>query len=304
MSVPSDTMRVPEHGRYPFTPIDARQDYSWPDGKHLAFYVAISVEHFAFGAGIGEDISTPGAPQTQRNFGWRDYGQRVGLWRLLAMLDELGLPAAHAVNALVYRYRPQIAARLHARGDEIIAHARTSSELQTDMWAYDEARIIYDATQAIASARGERPQGWLGPGFGETHVTPDLLKEAGYSYLLDWPADDQPFWIDTRAGPILSIPYPLELEDVTAILHRRHGAREYADMVVNQFETMAVQCERQPLVFALGLHPYVAGQPFRLHALRKALRHCLSHRHIDRVWRTRPGEIAAYCQSLAPGIVP
>jgi peptidoglycan/xylan/chitin deacetylase (PgdA/CDA1 family) len=266
--------------------------------------VAISIEHFAFGAGIGEDISTVGAPQTQRNFGWRDYGQCVGLWRLIAMLDELKIPLAHAVNGLVYRHRPELVSRLHQREDEIIAHGRTSSEVQNDMWEHDERHLIREVTRTIAERAGKAPLGWLGPAFGETRTTVDLLKEAGYQYVLDWPADDQPFWIATRAGPILCVPYPLELNDVTAILQRRHAAREFADMIVNQFEVMIAQCERQPLVFALGLHAYVAGQPFRLHALRKALRHCLSHRDAARVWLTRPGEIARHCIGLPEGILP
>ena len=297
-------MQLPEHRRYPFSAIGRRPDYSWPGGTRLAFYAAVSVEHFAFGAGIADDISTPGAPQTQRNFGWRDYGQRVGLWNLLAMFDELKLPLACAVNGLLYRERPQLVARLHARGGEIIAHGRTSSEMQNDMWEHDEAHLIREVTSAIADKSGTAPAGWLGPGFGETRVTVDLLKEAGYDYVLDWPADDQPFWMSTRAGPLLSVPYPVELNDVTALLHRRHGAREFADMIVNQFDVMIRQSEHQPLVFALGLHTYVSGQPFRLHALRKALRHCLAHRDSARVWHTQPGEIARHCMSLAAGIVP
>jgi len=297
-------MQLPHHGRYPFSAIGNRPDYSWPGGKRLAFYVAISVEHFAFGAGIGDDISNPGAAQTQRNYGWRDYGQRVGLWRLIAMMDALRLPLAFAVNGLVYRYRPELVSRLHARNEEIIAHGRTSSEAQNDMWEHDERRLVDEVTRAITDHGGRTPAGWLGPGFGETRTTVDLLKEAGYEYVLDWPADDQPLWLGTRAGPLLSVPYPLELNDVTAILHRRHAAREFADMVVNQFEVMVAQSEKQPLVFALGLHAYVVGQPFRLHALRKALRHCLSHRDAGRVWLTRPGEIARYCAGLPQGLVP
>jgi allantoinase len=300
---PSD-MKLPEHNRYAFSAIGRRPDYSWPDGKRLAFYVAASVEHFAFGAGIGEDISTHGAPQTQRVFGWRDYGQRVGLWNLIKLFDELKLPLAFAVNGEVYRERPELVARLHARGGEIIGHGRTSSEVQNDMWEHDEAHLIREVTAAIAAQGGKPPAGWLGPGFGETRVTVDLLKEAGYAYVLDWPADDQPFWMKTRAGPLLSVPYPLELNDVTAVLQRRHGAREFADMIVNQFDVMIGQCENEPLVFALGLHAYVAGQPHRLQALRKALRHCLSHRHVDRVWFTQPGDIARHCMQLSAGIVP
>jgi hypothetical protein len=297
-------MQLPEHRRYPFSAIDARPDYSWPGGKRLAFYVAVSVEQFAFGAGLGEDISTLGAPQTQRNFGWRDYGQRVGLWNLVKLFDELNLPLAHAVNGLVYRERPELVARLSARGDEIIAHGRTSAEMQNDMWEHDEAHLIREVTRAITDAAGKPPAGWLGPGFGESRVTVDLLKQAGYDYVLDWPADDQPFWLTTRAGPLLSVPYPLELNDVTALLHRRHGAREFADMLVNQFEVMLAQSAKQPLVFALALHAYVAGQPFRLHAIRKALHHCLAHKDADRVWFARPGEIARHCMTLPDGIVP
>jgi len=297
-------MKLPEHNRYPFSIIDKRPGYDWPAGKRLAVYITISVEHFAFGAGMGEDISTLGAPQTQRNFGWRDYGQRVGLWNMIEMFDALKLPISHAVNGLVYRERPELVARLHARGDEIIAHGRTSSEIQNDMWEHDEAHLIREVTVAITAVGSKPPAGWLGPAFGETRVTIDLLKEDCYEYVLDWPADDQPFWLTTRAGPLLSVPYPLELNDVTALLHRRHAAREFADMVVNQFEVMLSQCAKKPLVFALGLHAYVSGQPFRLHALRKALEHCLAHRDMDRVWLARPGQIARHCMNLPDGILP
>jgi allantoinase len=297
-------MRLPEHQRYPHSEIGRRPHYAWPEGKRLAFYIAVSVEDFAFGAGIGDDISTPGAPQTQRNFGWRDYGQRVGLWRLLKMLDGLTLPVAFAMNATLYQSRPELVERIRARNAEIIAHGRTSSEQQNDMWEQDEARLVKSVTKTIADYHGAPPSGWLGPGFGESRATLDLLKDAGYAYVLDWPADDQPFWMRTRAGPILSVPYPLELNDVTALLHRRHSAREFADMVVNQFEVMMQQAEHEPLVFALGLHPHVVGQPFRLRALRRALQQCLSHRDIDRVWFTMPGQIARHCLSLPAGSVP
>ncbi len=297
-------MKLPEHDRYPFVPIGRRANYDWPGGKRLAFYVAISSEQFAFGGGLGEDISTPGAPQTQRNYGWRDYGQRVGLWNLIETFAELKIPLAHAVNGLLCMERPQLIERLTQNGDEIIAHGRTSSETQSGMWEHDEAHLIGEVTAAITKRTGTAPAGWLGPGFGESRATVDLLKEAGYTYVLDWPADDQPFWMKTRAGPLLSVPYPLELNDVTSLLHRRHGAREFEAMIVNQFEVMLAQSAQAPLVFALGLHAYVAGQPFRLRALRRALQHCLAHKDADRVWFTRPGEIARHCSGLASGVVP
>jgi hypothetical protein len=295
-------MPLPQHDRYGYSPIDMRQDYDWPDGRRLAFYVCVCVEAQAFGAGVGEDPANLHAPQTQRNFGWRDYGARVGLWRLLALLDELGLPVTLAVNSLVYSQQPRLAARLVLRStthdDEIVAHGRTSSERLDQMWDIDAAQIIGDVTTVLRGAHGEPPAGWLSPGFAESRNMPDLLQEAGYRYLLDWPADDQPFWVQTRAGRILSVPFPLELNDTTAVLHRHHSGREFADMVVNQFDAMLLQSDDRPLVYALALHPYVVGQPFRLRALRQALTHCAAQARAARVWLTRPGAIAAHCARL------
>jgi len=298
-------VKLPAPDRYDYSIIDRRPDYTWPGGKRLAFHVDVSVEHFAFWSGIGEDISNPHAPQTQRNFGWRDYGQRVGLWRLAALLQELGLPVAWCVNELTYHYRPDLVARLPGPDGEIVAHGRTASERLPGMWEEDEAHLVRSAAETLARHHGTAPQGWLSPGLVETRLTPDLLAEAGYGYVLDWPADDQPFWMRTRSGrKLLSVPYPLELNDVTALLHRHHSAREFADMVVNQFDQMLVQSEQRPLVYALALSPYVCGQPFRLHALRKALAHCVRHAQADRVWFTTPGAIARHCASLPAGVVP
>jgi hypothetical protein len=135
-------------------------------------------------------------------------------------------------------------------------------------------------------------------------VTPDLLKEAGYTHLLDWPVDDQPIWMQTRSGPLLSVPYPMELNDAGTLVHRDHTGREFGDMIVDQFEELLEQSERQPLVFSLALHGFIVGQPFRLRPLRQAIKHCAEHRHRDRVWFTRAGEIAKYCFSLPAGAIP
>ena len=172
------------------------------------------------------------------------------------------------------------------------------------MWEEDEAVLIRTVTDTIARGSGTTPTGWLSPSLSETAVTPDLLQEARYEYVLDWPADDQPFWLKTRSGRIIAVPYPLELNDFTAQLHRHHSARDFSDMIVNQFDEMVGQCVHRPLVCAIALHPYIVGQPFRLRALRKALKHCVEHEHRERVWFTRPGEIARYCAALPSGVVP
>jgi peptidoglycan/xylan/chitin deacetylase (PgdA/CDA1 family) len=202
---------LPKHGRYDYSVIDERKDYSWPDGKRLAFCIVTNVEVYAYRRGTGWDPAKKGEPQNQRNYAWRDYGNRVGIWRLFDLFEQLGLPAAHNINSLLYEYHPQICERIRQRGDEVIGHGRTNAERQGELWEADERRLIEDVTREIAKREGRPPKGWMGPAASESNVTPDLLKELGYTYVLDWPADDQPFWLRTRAGPILSVPYPAEL---------------------------------------------------------------------------------------------
>ena len=144
----------------------------------------------------------------------------MGIWRLFDLFEQLNLPAAHNINSLLYEYHPQICERIRKRGDEVVGHGRTNAERQGDLWELDERRLIDDVTQEITRREGRPPRGWMGPAASESNVTPDLLKEAGYRYVMDWPADDQPFWLQTRAGPILSAPYPAELNDSAAIIHR------------------------------------------------------------------------------------
>ncbi|MFC7398321.1 polysaccharide deacetylase family protein [Chelatococcus sp. GCM10030263] len=295
---------LPKHNRYDYSPIFERPDYAWPDGKRLAFCAVTNLEVYAYRKGTGWDPAKMGEPQNQRNYAWRDYGNRVGVWRLFDMFDKLGLPAAHNINSLLYDDHPQIFDRIRARGDEIIGHGRTNAERQGDLWELDEQRLIDDVTETIRRNEGKPPKGWMGPAASESNTTPDLLKEAGYRYVMDWPADDQPFWLKTRAGPLLSVPYPAELNDSASIIHRRNTPEQFADMIVAQFDEMVEQCADQPLVMTVSLHAFVIGQPFRLPALRRALTHCVEHPKRDRVWWTTPGAVADYCYELPPGIVP
>jgi allantoinase len=295
---------LPQHDRYDYVPLPERKDYSWPGGKRLAFCLTTNVEWFAFGTGLGHDPAKTGEPQTHRNYSWRDYGNRIGIWRLFELFEELRLPAAHNCNSLLYRYAPQIMDAIRRRGDEVVAHGRTNAENLRGMWQPDEERLLREVTETIAQKEGKPPKGWMGAGAYETANTPDLLKELGYRYLMDWPMDDQPVWLRTRAGPILSVPYPIELNDAQAIIHRHQDAASFCDMIVAQFDEMIEQCRRHPLVMNVSVHPYVFGQPFRLRGLRRALKHCVGHAQHDFVWWTRPGEIADFCAELPPGVIP
>jgi len=296
-------MKLPAHNRYDYVPISKRRDYTWPGGKRLAVYFCNNIEYFAFGAGLGSDSATGTAPQSQRNYAWRDYGNRVGIWRMFDLFDELGCPLAHNINSMVLEYHPEIGERMLKRGDEFVAHGRTNAERQGDFFEEDEARLIAEATGVIAKFTGERPKGWMSPWLSQSKVTLDLLQEAGYLYQCDWPLDDQPIWMRTRGGRILNMPYPVETNDSPMMVFRHHTAHQLAEVWIDQFDEMLEQSRKgQALVCPFVLHTFILGQPFRLRQLRRVMKHILAHR--DEIWLTQPGHIAAHVQALPSGIVP
>lgn len=292
-----------DHGRYRYSALRGRPDWSWPEGRRLAVYIGLNMEHFAFGEGLGAELA-PGGPQPDvLNYAWRDYGNRIGVWRMLDLFDDLRLPTSVLVNSSIYGYCPEVMDAFRARGDEVLGHGRTNSERQGVLDEAEERRLIAEATAVIAAAEGRRPRGWLGPWISQSRVTPDLLAEAGYDYLLDWCMDDQPVWFATRGGGrILSVPYPQELNDIPSIVGRKDSAREFCDMIVDGFDEMLEQSEKAPIVMGIALHPYLMGQPHRLRHLRRALAHVAGRR--DRVWFTTAGAIADHAMALPQGSIP
>jgi allantoinase len=282
------------HGRFDYSAITERPDFSWPGGKRLAVYVALNLEAYAFGEGLIEEIATPGpgpAPDVM-NWSWLEYGNRVGGWRLQRMFADLAMPCTLLVNAEVYRHCPQLPAAFQKGGAEIAAHGRTNSERQGNLATEDEAKLIAEATALITQSAGERPNGWLGPWISESTLTPDLLHEAGYRYVLDWCCDDQPIWLKTRAGRLLAVPYPQELNDSNTVIGRRVNPDDFADMIIDNFAEMRRQAAEQPLVMGVSLHAHCAGQPFRLMHFRRAIAE-LARAHPD-VWVTTAGAIAEH----------
>ncbi|MBL8700784.1 MAG: polysaccharide deacetylase family protein [Alphaproteobacteria bacterium] len=295
-------MILRSHNRYDYVPITQRPVYDWPNGARLAVYVGLNLEHFAFGEGLGAELA-PGGPQPDvLNFAWRDWGNRVGAWRMLELLDRLGWPCSVLLNSAMYDYAPELLAAHRARGDEFVGHGRTNAERQGVLDEAGERALIEEATATIARHEGRSPAGWLGPWISESRVTPDLLQEAGYRYLLDWCMDDQPIWFRTRHGRILAVPYPQELNDIPMIVGRKLGGDDFADMIVDQFDEMLEQAEAQPLVMGIALHPYLVGQPHRLRHLRRALAHVAGRR--ERLWLTTAGAIAAHAAALPAATVP
>ncbi|MDF1486328.1 polysaccharide deacetylase family protein [Ramlibacter sp. H39-3-26] len=289
------------HGRFGYQPIHRRPGYAWPGGARLAVYLGFNVEHFAFGEGLGAALGSATPQPDVLNYTWREYGNRVGVWRCLELFDGLGLPTGALVNTALYGHCPEVVDALAARGDELIAHGHTNAERQGD---WDEAReraLIAACRDRIAQHTGQPPAGWLSPWISESRATPDLLAEEGYRYTLNWCHDDQPVRMRTRGGqPLWSVPYPQELNDIPMIVARQMDAKDFCQMVVDNFDEMLDQSARQPLVMGIALHPYIVGQPYRLRHLRRALEHIAAQRDAGRIWFTTPGAICAHVDALFP----
>ena len=278
------------HHRYGYAAITDRPRFHWPNGAGLAFYIALNVEHYAFGEGLTEDL-VPGTSQPDvLNASWRDYGTRVGAWRLLDLFGSMGLPATILLNSEVCDHCPELVGAMTKQGHEVAAHGRTNSESQAGLAEADERALIEAVSATIHHASGTRPAGWLSPWLAETPLTPDLLHEAGFRYVLDWCADDQPIWLKTRGGRILALPYSQEINDSAAIIGRLVSPRDFADMIIGQVDEMVEQSSQAPLAFGLAIHANIIGQPFRLRELRRALAHVADLS--DKVWIARGGDIA------------
>ncbi|MGM4903378.1 polysaccharide deacetylase family protein [Tardiphaga sp. 866_E4_N2_1] len=288
--------------RYPFVPIPKRPVYDWPNGKRLAVYFAINIEAFEFGRNPGPDFTTMPTAPFHRGYAYRDYGNRVGAWRLLDMFDELNIPLSVLTNAAVYDAYPELVAAFRNRGDEFVGHGRTNSERQVDMTEDQEREMLREVCARFEHEEGSAPRGWLGPFISQSAKTPELLVENGFRYMLDWFFDEQPQLFRTDNGPILSVPYPsMELNDLPAIFNRKVSDEEFASLLIDAFDQQLEDSRKYPLVYSVALHTFVMGQPHRARRLRHALEHIAKQR--DDIWLTTAGEIAKYTLTLPKGVL-
>ena len=286
---------IPVSGRFDYSPITGRPDYVWPNGARLAVYIGFNLEHFAFGEGLGACIGPVSAQPDVLNYSWREYGNRVGAWRCLELFDQLAWPTAAIINTALYDHCPELVAAFVKRGDELVGHGHTNSERQNTLDEAAERALLAACRERIQAQSGTVPSGWLSPWIAETLYTPDLLVETGYSYTLNWCHDDQPLPMRTRSGQRLwSIPYPQEVNDIPAIMARQMDGRDFADLIIDNFDEMLAQSRHQPLVMGIALHPYIIGQPYRLRHLRRALEHMNKAREAGQIWVTTPGAICKH----------
>jgi allantoinase len=260
--------------RISFSPISDRLPLKLPAGNRLAVWVIVNVEEWNPREPMPRTVLTPpagGSPSPDiPNWAWHEYGNRVGFWRMLEVLDRLQIKPALAINgSAISAYEP-ISRAAHQRGWEFIGHGYSQKNMQK---VENEREDIRKTADAIESYTGRRPRGWLGPGLTETWETPDLLVEEGYHYVCDWVLDDQPTILKTRTRPIVNIPYTQECNDVAMMLIQHHKASEYRDRAIDQFEQLYADAAPSARVMALVVHPYIMGVPHRLRYFREALEH-------------------------------
>jgi peptidoglycan/xylan/chitin deacetylase (PgdA/CDA1 family) len=283
---------------YTYSPITGRASGEWPGGRRLAVYIALGVEDYRRGDGLTENL-LDGVPEPDRvNEAWRDYGNRVGAFRLLDRLQQHGIPPTILLNTMLYDTAPAVTDAARAVGAEIVGHGVSNSDTLADLTLTSEQAYLAAVARRIEKEEGAAPGGWSSPWLAHTPNTVELLASCGYRYLLDLRPDDQPVWLSCAAGPMLSIPYALELNDSTTVIGRQAGAAEFADMIVDEFDELRLVASDQPIVMSIVLHSFISGVPFRLRQLTRALGHLASFG--DEVWFTQPRHIHSAFAALYP----
>lgn len=285
---------------FTYSPLPERAGLRWPGGARVAFYLGVNIEHYRVDRPSTSIFAgTSGLVPDPLNYGWRDYGVRVGIWRMLASLDRHGVRASALVNSEVCRQYPQIIRAGLDRGWAWLAHGRDNSTYMTGMTRDQERALLTEMVDTIERATGTHPQGWLGPGLTESFETPSLLAELGLSYLLDWTNDDQPY--ELTVPGLLSVPYSIELNDVTLFVSNGYTGPQFLQAVQDQLDQLyADAADGSGRVMALCVHPFSVGQPFRQRYFDQALAYVAGH---EGVWLTTSDEIAAAyrTQRGAPG---
>lgn len=286
-----------DHLLYPFSPLPTRPALHWPDGAWLALGLVVHFDYWELEP-PKDAVSDPRFRDTfgafrpdQRTYAWREYGNRIGIFRLMEVLDSHGLTATLAAGTAAIARCPQVIDAALARGWEVAAHGDYATRMiSSAMSETAEADIIGQAAEVIASISGQRPLGWIGQDYGQSTRTPALLARAGFRYLSDWPNDDQPYLM-TTTPPILSIPAQAELDDVQLLWHRRVLTPRYPDIVAEAADVLRAEGGRS---LVLGLHPWLFGMPHRIRYLDAALVRLV---RLSGIWHAPLARICAHVLS-------
>lgn len=286
--------------RIPYELSSARRRLQPPGGKPLIVQLVVNVEHWPFDRAMPRQTLTPTAGSQPKpdvpNWSWAEYGMRCGMPRLIELFSRLEIPAAAAINASVIDAYPALAAAIRDAGWEFMGHGWTQRSLQQEQ---DETAVIRACVERISSFVGRPPRGWLGAGLHETNETPERLKEAGIEYVSDWVLDDLPCWMTTGKGPLIAMPYSVEINDTVIYAIEKHSGEEIVRRVADAVETFEREFDRNPRVMTIALHPYAIGTPHRLPHLERALQMLKARR--DTVFMTGAAIADWFTAVSAPG---
>jgi allantoinase len=253
------------HERFDYSAIVDRRPWRLPRGARIAVWTIVNVEEW--------DIEKPMARQVLPvpqgvsvvpdvpNWAWHDYGMRVGIWRLMAALQARKVPATTSINAAVCDRYPRVAQAMLDAGWEFMGHGVRQGAMHL---LPDQRAAIREAVDILHKFTGKKPKGWLGPGLTETWETLDYLAEAGIQYVSDWVNDDQPYEIRTTKGPLISVPYSLEINDIPMMIVQHHESPAWVQRCRDHFDRLYAEGARQPRVMAIAVHPYIHGVPHRI----------------------------------------
>ncbi|MGQ0656310.1 MAG: polysaccharide deacetylase family protein [Betaproteobacteria bacterium] len=293
-------MKPAPYGPFPYSPINRRPKLELPGGARLALWVVTNIEFFALDKPMPGDSNERPQPGDHtpmvRHWAQRDYGNRVGVYRVMDALRAHGVRSTVALNSAVCDHHPQLVEDCLALGWEMMGHCRTNTERVTEVPPAEERALIAESLARIERATGRRPVGWLGSGLQETWHTLDHLVAEGCLYVADWVNDDQPYAMDLGGGKLVSVPYSYELNDLAAIVRSKYTPGEFERMIKDQFDVLWREGARSARVMAICLHPFLIGQPHRIGALERALEYIS---RFDGVWKATGEEIARhYLQTL------
>jgi peptidoglycan/xylan/chitin deacetylase (PgdA/CDA1 family) len=275
---------------FPYSAITQRPPIQWPNGARVAFYLGLNVEHYGVDAPSTSIFAgTAGLVPDPLNYGWRDYGPRVGIWRMIESLDRHGIRASVLLNSNVCARYPAIIEAGRERDWAWLAHGKDNSTFEAGMTPEEETAYLSEVVSTIEAAVGRRPRGWLGPALTETFETPRILAELGLQYVLDWCNDDQPYALSVPG--MMSVPYSIELNDVTLFGSKSCTGPDFLQTVVDQLDQLYADSADSGRVMALCLHPFIINQPFRHKYLDQALEYVAGH---EGVWLATSDEIAEH----------
>ena len=287
--------------RIPFQLADERCSLTGPGGRNLIVQVVVNVEHWPFDQPMPRKLLT--APHGREalpdvpNYSWAEYGMRMGMPRLLRVLGERGLPVGCTINAGVIPTYPRLAEAILRAGWEFIGHGLHQKSLNGER---REDALIDEALEIIRNFTGRSVAGWLGPGLRETAQTPDFLKKAGIRYVSDWVLDDLPTWMSTAHGPLIAMPYSLEINDSPLFAVQAHRSDEMLRRLISSLRVLDEETRGTARVLTIALHPHLMGVPHRLPFLTDMLDLLMQR---DDVVFLSGSQIADWYESVEPAPV-